>query len=101
MNNNISQEYVLAKSNYDAKQLNSRADMNKPQPVILRVIAFILGMIMMALLQFEHSASPLAIGLATFSFIVCLQLAVDNWHTKRKLNAVINVLNASTHTLNQ
>ena len=101
MTNNISQEYVLGKSHDDAKQINSRADLNKPQPVILRVVIFILGMIVMALLQLEHSSSPLAIGIITLSFIACLQLAVDNWHTRKQLKAVINILKTADDTVNK
>lgn len=101
MTNNISQDYVLAKSHDDAKQINSRADLNKPQPVVVRVVAFIIGMIVMALLQLEHSASPLVIGITTLSFIACLQLAVDNWHTKKQLKAVINIINANHYTVNK
>jgi hypothetical protein len=101
MSNNISQEYTLGKSHNDAKQINLRVDLNKTQPVILRVIVFILGMIVMALLQLEHSASPLAIGIITLSFIACLQLAVDNWHTKKQLKAVINILSTNDYTVNK
>ena len=92
MSNNISQEYVLVKSQDDAEQIKSRADLNKPQPVVLRVISFVLGMMVMVLLQLEHSASPFAIGVITLSFIAFLQLAVDNWHTKKQLKAVINII---------
>jgi hypothetical protein len=101
MSNNISQENTLGKSHNDAKQINSRVVLNKTQPVILRVIVFILGMIVMALLQLEHSASPLAIGIITLSFIACLQLAVDNWHTKKQLKAVINILSTNDYTVNK
>lgn len=102
MSKNINQEYILGKNHDEAKQINSRADLNKPQPVISRVIALILGMIVMALLQLEHSVSPLAIGIITLSFIACLQLAVDNWHTKQQQKAVIiNILTTNNHTVNK
>jgi hypothetical protein len=101
MSNNISQEYILGKSHNDAQQINSRVDINNPQPVILRGIAFILGMIVIALLQLEQSESPLAIGIITLSFIASLQLAIDNWHTKKQLKAVIKILNANAYTVNK
>lgn len=49
----------------------------------------------MMALQFDHSISPLVIGIMTLTLVCCLQLAIDNWHTKRKLNAVLVMLKAS------
>ena len=70
MSNNISQEYIFEKSVENVKQLEARAILNKPQPVMVRVIAFILGMVIMALLQLEQSASPMVIGILTLSVVI-------------------------------
>ena len=88
-------EYILQSSISDAQQIQARAELDKPQPVILRVLAFILAMLVMAGLQFDHSISPLVIGIITLTLVLGLQLAIDNWHTKRKLNAVLVLLKAS------
>ena len=88
-------EYIIESSANDAKQIQARAELNKPQPVILRVLAFILGMLVMPVLQFDHSITPLVIGIITLTLVLCLQLAIDNWHTKSKLNAVLVLLKAS------
>lgn len=77
----IHPEYIIESSANDEKQIQARAELNKPQPVILRVLAFILGM--------------LVIGIITLTLVLCLQLAIDNWHTKSKLNAVLVLLKAS------
>jgi hypothetical protein len=92
----IHPEYILQSSANDAKQIQARAELDKPQPVVLRVIALIFGMLVMAVLQFDHSISPLVIGIMTLTLVCCLQLAIDNWHTKRKLNAAL-VLMKSSH----
>jgi hypothetical protein len=91
----IHPEYILQSSANDAKQIQARAELDKPQPVVLRVIALIFGMLVMAVLQFDHSISPLVIGIITLTLVLCLQLAIDNWHTKSKLNAVLVLLKAS------
>ena len=101
MSNNISQEYIFEKSVENVKQLEARAILNKPQPVMVRVIAFILGMVIMALLQLEQSASPMVIGILTLSVVISLQLAVDNWHTRKQLKAVINILKTADDTVNK
>lgn len=91
----IHPEYILQSSANEAKQIQARAELDKPQPVVLRVIALIFGMLVMMALQFDHSISPLVIGIMTLTLVLCLQLAIDNWHTKRKLNAVLVMLKAS------
>ena len=48
----------------------------------------------MALSQ-RLGVSPLVIGIITLTLVLGLQLAIDNWHTKRKLNAVLVLLKAS------
>lgn len=101
MSNNISQEYIFEKSGENAKQIEARAVLNKPQPVMVRVIAFLLGMVIMALLQLEQSASPMVIGILTIAVVICLQLAVDNWHTRKQLKAVINILKTADDTVSR
>ena len=91
----IHPEYILQSSANEAKQIQARAELDKPQPVVLRVLAVILAMLVMAGLQFDPSISPLVIGIITLTLVLCLQLAIDNWHTKRKLNAVLVLLKAS------
>jgi uncharacterized membrane protein YoaK (UPF0700 family) len=92
----IHPEYILQSSANDAKQIQARAELDKPQPVVLRVLAVILAILVMVALQFDHSISPLVIGIITLTLVCCLQLAIDNWHTKRKLNAAL-VLMKSSH----
>lgn len=92
----IHPEYILESSANQARQVQARAVLNKPQPVILRVLAFFLAMLVMVALQFDHSISPLVIGIITLTLALCLQLAIDNWHTQRKLNAAL-VLMKSSH----
>jgi len=91
----IHPEYILQSSANDAKRIQARAVLDKPQPVVLRVLAFILAMLVTAVLQFDHSISPLVIGIITLTLVFCLQLAIDNWHTKSKLNAALVLLKAS------
>lgn len=91
----IHPEYILKSSANDAEQIQARAVLDKPPPVVLRVLAFILAMLVMAALQFEHSLSPLVIGIITLTLVLCLQLAIDNWHTKNKFNAALVLLKAS------
>lgn len=91
----IHPEYILQSSAHDAKQIQARAALDKPQPVVLRVLAIIDGMMVMAALQFDHSISPLVIAIITLTLVLCLQLVIDNWHTKSKLNAALVLLKAS------
>ena len=44
----IHPEYILQSSVSDAQQIQARAELDKPQPVVLRVLAVILAMLVMA-----------------------------------------------------
>lgn len=91
----IHPEYILESSAHEAQQIQARAVLDKPQPVILRVMAFIVGMLVMAALQFDYTLSPLVTGIMTLTLVLCLQLAIDHWYTKSKLHAALVLLKAN------
>jgi hypothetical protein len=101
MSNNLDQEYILATSNDDIKQIIARAELNKGQPVLLRVIALISAILIMSYLQIDQSVNSMTTAVITMSFALCLQLAVDNWHTRKKLNAVIVLLQTEHRIMNK